>query len=447
MSKLILSSQSKAINNKVALCIATICFSFSFSIYAANPESGQAAEKPIETVVVKGVRERLIQAGMLKDVIQKTEVITSDNIEKNNSITLTEAISESPGVRINNECSMCGVKRVMLNGLRGEHTTVLVDGIPLFTMLSGFYGLDAVPTSGLQSIEIARGAGASLTAPEAIGGTLNMITKTAYENGLELDLSTGQNGYKKAGLVGTWLANNDSTRVTLIGQLDDRDQFDGDNNGVSENPSLENKVLTLKLSQDIGDRDNLDLRFSSVTSDIFGGPTGTNINQVRQNFKTNPKESEQLFVNDDVRNRYIGSSWETTEWIKSDRTELSLNWLHEFSEDWNLSFIAANVEHKQDSFYEGFDYDAKNTMQYYDVRANLYSMENHHIVIGLNTRFEKNRSTTSADQDPNYVSDSFDYDTKGIYIQDTWSVNDQFEIAAALRFDQVEADFVDPQKP
>jgi outer membrane cobalamin receptor len=91
----------------------------------------------LEEVTVTGLRERLYQAGMLKDVIQKTEVISNISIEKMNAASLTEAIAEAPGVRVNNECSMCGVKRVMLNGLRGEHRTILVDGIPTFTMMSG----------------------------------------------------------------------------------------------------------------------------------------------------------------------------------------------------------------------------------------------------------------------------------------------------------------------
>lgn len=399
----------------------------------------------LDKLVVSGVRERLYRAGMLKDVIQKTELITDEGIAKTNSVTLTEAIAKSPGVRVNTECSMCGAKRVMLNGLRGEHTTVLVDGVPLYTMLSGFYGLDAAATAGLQSIEIARGAGASLTAPEAIGGTLNMITKTAYDDGLEIDISGGENGYQKASLVGTMVANEDSTRMTVIGQFDNRDEFDGDDNGVSENPSLKNKVMTFKLSQDIGQWDNLDLRASLISSEVFGGPTKTNIDQVREDFRNNPDPSNQMFVDGDVRNRFIGHSWETAEWVQSDRQELSANWLHDFS-NWNLNVILADVTHEQDSFYEGFDYDTKNTMNYADIHANIYAYNNHHITVGINRRDEKNRSVTSADQDPNYISDSFNYDSKGLYLQDTWTVTDRLEIAAAVRFDEVEADFIDPQK-
>jgi outer membrane receptor protein involved in Fe transport len=48
---------------------------------------------------------------------------------------------------------------------------------------------------------------------------------------------------------------------------------------------------------------------------------------------------------------------------------------------------------------------------------------------------------------PNYVSDSFDYRVMGLYVQDTWTPTEKFEAAIAFRVDKIEADFVDPNKP
>lgn len=424
------------------------CYSSTLSADTEQNTPPQTAEnnKPMEEISVLGVRQRLYKSGMLKDVIQKTEVISSVSIEKMQAANLTDAIAEAPGVRVNNECSMCGVKRVMLNGLRGEHTTILVDGIPTYTMMSGFYGLDAAASAGLESIEIARGAGASLIAPEAIGGTINLTTKEARDNGVELDLSAGEDGYRKASLVATGVSGNEATRATFVAQYDNRDQFDGDNNGVSENPDLENRTVTLRLSQDFGMHDNLIVRLNKSESEIFGGPTGTGIGSVTADYLSDPDfESAMLFVNDDVRNRYIGKGWETTEWIESERSEISASWLHEFNVNLNLTLTASRNEHKQDSFYEGFIYDADNDMTYLDARFNWALNDEHLLTFGIDSRSEELRSQTNSDS-PDYVSDSFDYDTRGLYLQDTWSATENLEISLALRFDQVEADFIDPAK-
>jgi outer membrane receptor for ferrienterochelin and colicin len=403
-------------------------------------------EQLLEEVVITGVRQRLYNKGMLKDSIQKTEVISALNIEQNNASNLAEAIADTPGVRVNNECSMCGVKRVMLNGLKGEHTNILVDGIPVYTMMAGFYGLDAAASAGIESLEIARGAGASLIAPEAIGGTINIVTKKARKNAVEIDLSGGENGFYKGSVVVTALANEDSTRLTLIGQQDSRDSFDADNNGVSENPFLKNRSATLLLSQDLGYNDNITLRVNRSLSEIFGGPQDSDIERTLQSFREHPQESDQLFIEDDVRNRYIGQLWETAEWIASNRREISINWLHEFDADLNMTLAASSNEHKQDSFYEGFRYKAEDDMHFVDLRFNYAFHEDHLLTFGLDARTEELHSQTNSDS-PNYVSDSFDYDTRGFYLQDTWTPSSDLQVALAVRIDAVEADFTDPQKP
>lgn len=432
--------------NKTTLALAISSLLSGGYAYAAD-SSGQAADKAIEEVTVTGVRQRLYEAGMLKDVIQKTEVISTLSIEKANAANLTEAIAEAPGVRVNNECSMCGVKRVMLNGLRGEHTTILVDGIPTYTMMSGFYGLDAAASAGIDRIEIARGAGASLIAPEAIGGTINLATIEAQENDADIELAAGEDGYRKASLVATAISDDEATRATFVAQYDNRDQYDGDNNGVSENPELENQSMTFRVSQDLGNNDNVSVRINHTQSEIFGGPTGSSISRAKSSYFADPDfESASLFVNDDVRNKYIGRDWETTEWIESTRLEFSASWLHEFTSSFNMMLTASHNEHEQDSFYEGFIYDADNDMTYLDSRFNLAINDAHLLTFGIDNRDEELRSDTNSTE-PAYISDSFDYDTLGVYIQDTWTVTENLQIALALRYDQVEADFVDPQKP
>ncbi len=424
--------------------ISLMSITLATKVQADHP----AASAPkVEEVVVKGLRQRLYEAGMLKDSIQKTEVVSELAIENAHAASLTEAIEDAPGVRVNNECSMCGVKRVMLNGMRGEHSTILVDGLPLHTMLSGFYGLDAVATSGIERIEIARGAGASLTAPEAIGGSINLISREAVENGGEIELSLSQHGFEKINSVLTAVSDDERSRFTLVAQRDQCHQYDGDDNGVSESPELKNQSLTLRLSQDLGDSDNVVLRYSRIDSEIFGGPMDTNIDRVRREYRADPDySSAQLFEDGDVRKRYIGRAWETTEWIESARNELSASWLHQFSVGLNATVSAALSQHQQDSFYEGFVYRADNDLYYVDARLNWALNDDHMLSLGVNQRDEVLRSQSNS-QSPNYVSDSFDYLSYGLYVQDVWTASADLEVAMALRFDDIRADFTDASKP
>lgn len=424
-------------------------------VVAEEVDSAETAN--IERMSVIGVRQRLEQAGTLANTIMKTEVINATTIENKNAVNLSEAIDNSPGVKVSNECSMCGVKRIMLNGMKGEQTTILVDGLPVHTMISGYYAVDAIPTTGIERIEVARGAGASLIAPEAIGGTINIISYEPTENGAELDVSAGENGYRKMGFLGKGVSEDGRTRATLVAQYDDRDQFDADHNKVNEAPLQENRSLTARVSQDVTDTDNLVLRIANIQSEIFGGPmlgstfadgTASSIGNVLSGFDDQFSEPQQLFEDGDVRKPFTGKAWETTEWIKTERNEASLAWLKEFSDDWNMHLAASYAEHKQDSFYEGFDYTAEDKMWFFDARFNYLLTENQLLTFGADLRTEEMRSHSRAGSaNPNYASDSFDYDVKGVYIQDTWQATEALEIAMALRYDTITADFTDPNKP
>ncbi|UXM83058.1 TonB-dependent receptor [Shewanella seohaensis] len=411
----------------------------------------------IERVSVVGVRQRLEQAGTLANTIMKTEVIDASVIENKNAVNLSEAIDNSPGVKVSNECSMCGVKRIMLNGMKGEQTTILVDGLPVHTMISGYYAVDAIPTTGVERIEVARGAGASLIAPEAIGGTINIVSYEPTENGAELDLSAGENGYRKLGFLGKGVTQDGRTRATLVAQYDDRDQADADNNKVNEAPMQENRSLTARVSHDVTDADNLVMRVANIQSEIFGGPmigstfadgVASSTGNVLSGYDGQPSEPQQLFEDGDVRKRYTGKAWETTEWIKTERNEASLAWLREFNDDWNMHLAASYADHKQDSFYEGFDYSADDKMWFFDARFNYLLSESQLLTFGADLRTEEMRShSRSGSANPDYVSDSFDYDVKGVYLQDTWQATESLEVAMALRYDTISADFTDPNKP
>ena len=145
----------------------------------------------IGTVTVEDVTERLERTGALRDVIVKTEVVTAKEIQKKQATNLAEAIKNEAGIQVATGCSMCGMKRVRINGMKGEHTTVLIDDVPMHSTVSSYYGLDALATAGVSSIDIARGAGASLIAPGAIGGVINVKSLKATKDSLFIDMAGG----------------------------------------------------------------------------------------------------------------------------------------------------------------------------------------------------------------------------------------------------------------
>ena len=160
------------------------------------------------------------------------------------ALSLAEGLSFSPGLRVENNCQSCGFTQLRINGLDGAYSQVLVNSRPIFSALMGVYGLEMFPPSMIERVEVVKGAASAIYGASAIGGTLNIITKEAQSQGI--DISTGlkligasaleQNQQMAASVV-----NKDySSGAYLFAFRRKRDHFDANNDGFSELPELEN---------------------------------------------------------------------------------------------------------------------------------------------------------------------------------------------------------------
>ncbi|MFO0358084.1 MAG: TonB-dependent receptor [Sphingobacteriaceae bacterium] len=144
------------------------------------------------------------------------EVIAPKLFQRSNTPTLMEATNMVNGVRPQLNCNVCNTGDIHINGMEGPYTLVLIDGMPIVSGLSSVYGLSGIPIGMIERLEIAKGPSSSLYGSEAMGGTINVITKkpklaprlfmdyslTGYlEN--NLDLNTKFNlGKKTTNLIG-----------------------------------------------------------------------------------------------------------------------------------------------------------------------------------------------------------------------------------------------------
>ncbi|MGM0411877.1 MAG: TonB-dependent receptor plug domain-containing protein [Pseudomonadota bacterium] len=409
--------------------------------FAVSP--GLAAEE-LDTVQIHRGADGERRAGEQAATIQQTEVITAERLRRKQANSLADAVDNEPGVHVNNECSMCAIKRVMLNGLKGEHTTILVDGVPMHSVVSSYYGMDAVTAAGIERVEIARGAGASLIAPEAIGGTLNVITKRAERDGVSVDLSGGEHGYRRTSLEGTAVADDGATRATIAGQFDDQDRFDADDNGVAENPARENRSLTTHLARDLDANDTVELRVGSFHSTTLGGPTGiSEMAGIRTEADGASNSSADYFAGGDVRREWTGQPWETLETIETQRDEYTLRWRHDLADGGRIIATGSRVDHTQDSFYEGFDYANDDTTHFGDLRWERALGMDHFLTLGLDHTRERMTSESDFMDRNDIAGDAFDHRDTGLYLQDIWTPTADLEVKLAARLDRIRTDWTE----
>ena len=104
------------------------------------------------------------------------------------------------------------------------------------------YGLEQLPVSMIERVEVIRGGGSALFGANAIGGVVNIITKEPQRNSLALSNTTnllegGAADFNTA-LNGSFVSDDYRAGVYLFGMVRDRDSYDRNGDGFSDIPAL-----------------------------------------------------------------------------------------------------------------------------------------------------------------------------------------------------------------
>lgn len=124
---------------------------------------------------VKNTPENLINA---QYSAMPVTIIDRKTIELMGSRRLDEVLKEQTGIAIvNNIGGGARSVGVQMQGFGSEYILVLIDGQPMVGRNNGNFDLSRISVSNIERIEIIKGASSSLYGSEALGGTINIITR------------------------------------------------------------------------------------------------------------------------------------------------------------------------------------------------------------------------------------------------------------------------------
>jgi len=132
-------------------------------------------DKELDEVVITGTLKEISK----DDSPINIDIITPKLFQKTATTNLFEATSLVNGVKPQINCNVCNTGDIHINGMEGPYTLILIDGMPIVSGLSSVYGLMGIPASMIERLEIAKGPASALYGSEAMGGTINLITKNA----------------------------------------------------------------------------------------------------------------------------------------------------------------------------------------------------------------------------------------------------------------------------
>ncbi|MEG1564251.1 MAG: TonB-dependent receptor [Bacteroides sp.] len=173
-----------------------------------------------------------------RDAPVVVNVMSAKLFDAINSTDLAKSLNFQSGLRVENNCQNCGFPQVRINGLEGAYSQILMNSRPIISALSGVYALEQIPVNMVERIEVVRGGGSALFGANAVGGTINVITKDPVSNSFQVaSMLSSMNGKSWEQYMGgnVSLVSPDNTYgIALYETYRNRNPYDADGDGFSE---------------------------------------------------------------------------------------------------------------------------------------------------------------------------------------------------------------------
>lgn len=183
--------------------------------------------------------------GISKMKTLHVEEITAGELRKAACCNLSESFETNASVDVNFTDAVSGAKKIQMMGINGVYTQIQLENIPYLRGLESSFGLNSLPGTWIESIQITKGTGNVVNGYESMAGLINLELKkpsemerlfvNAYQNRFgrsEVNVNGGQIINKK------WSSGTFAHASTVLGNIDEN------NDGFRDIPMGDNFALT-----------------------------------------------------------------------------------------------------------------------------------------------------------------------------------------------------------
>ena len=345
----------------------------------------------LDEIVISGT---LRQVSKLKSAVP-IELYTANFFKATPKASFFEAIEGINGVRPQLNCNICNTGDIHINGQEGANTMVLIDGLPLVSGLSTVYGLSGIPQSLIKQVEVIKGPASTLYGSEAIGGVINLITKSPETvHPFNLDTFISSWGELNIDLGAKYTLKN-SQGLIGINYFNYSNPIDANEDGFTDltlqhRISIFNKISTKKNS----------VAFRYFYEDRWGG---------EMNWNSDFRGGDEVY----------GES------IYTSRIEIFGRYDH--SENLFLQYSLNN--HDQNSVYGTTSYNAIQTIGFIQ---GVFSkkVKNHDVLLGATYRHTIYDDNTPATVERDKTA------LPGLFAQDQWTLSESKTLLSGIRYDK-----------
>jgi outer membrane receptor for ferrienterochelin and colicins len=231
-------------------------------------------EAKIETIQVRASRLGRI----VTKSATRTEIINGEEIQEKALMrpgNISMLVAETGGVRVQTTSPALGSANIRLQGLYGRYTQLLSDGLPLYGGQTASIGLLQIPPTDLANVEIIKGSASSLYGGSALGGVINLISRTPsdeFEGEVLVNL-TSKDGQDITSYFASPLTNGLSASVTA--GVHHQAKQDLDNDGWLDMAGYQRGSVRPRFYWSDNDGANLYLTLGAMSEQRNGGTLAT----------------------------------------------------------------------------------------------------------------------------------------------------------------------------
>lgn len=225
----------------------------------------------LEEIVISGARteKRRIES------VVAVNVLDQEVFGLTQSSALLEGLNFQPGIRTEVDCQTCNYSQVRMNGLGGSYSQILINSRPVFSSLQGLYGLEQIPSSMVERVEIIRGGGSALYGSGAIAGVINIITKVpnrpAYEITMDHSIIDGESADNILNAAASGVNEAEDAGISVFTSRRRRQAYDANGDGYTEMPRIENNSFGVNSFYAFNEKSRIDLNVFAVNENRRGG--------------------------------------------------------------------------------------------------------------------------------------------------------------------------------
>lgn len=358
--------------------------------------------------------QEVVVSGTMKEVSRlespvPVEVYTNKFFRANPTPSIFESLQNVNGVRPQLNCNVCNTGDIHINGLEGPYTMILIDGMPIVSGLSTVYGLTGIPQALIERVEVVKGPASTLYGSEAVGGLVNIITKSPDKAPKFLaDIFSTTWADINADIGIKFNAGEKASSLLGVNYFNYQNPIDNNGDGFTD-VTLQNRISVFnKWSFDRKSNRVFNVAARYIYEDRWGGEM---------------RWSPEFRGGEDI----YGESIYTSRW------ELFGVYQLPTPEDIKLQFSGNG--HRQNSVYGTTIYNAS---QYVGFGQLLWSKQlnaKHDFLSGVAFRYifyDDDTPATASRIELNSPSQTF---LPGFFIQDEWTINRQNKLLLSARYD------------